>query len=115
MPPERGVFLDVTRRMHPDVCRFVSEAVYEGRLSRPTVWPQWSMRVGRSPAPSWCGRATRSAAQKLAEEATRVAEIRRMLRAPTPRTATTAITLDDIHGRQPVQRQVRCLQGQLPA
>ena len=32
IPPERGVFLDHTRRMHPDVCRFVSEAVYEGRL-----------------------------------------------------------------------------------
>ena len=32
VPSERGVFLDVTRRMHPDVCRFISEAVYEGRL-----------------------------------------------------------------------------------
>jgi uncharacterized protein len=32
VPPDRGVFLDVTRRMHPDVCRFISEAVYEGRL-----------------------------------------------------------------------------------
>ena len=32
IPPERGVFLDRTRRMHPDVCRFVSEVVYESRL-----------------------------------------------------------------------------------
>jgi uncharacterized protein len=32
VPPERGVFLPVTRRLHPDVCRFISEAVYEGRL-----------------------------------------------------------------------------------
>jgi superfamily I DNA and/or RNA helicase len=24
--------LDTTRRMHPNVCRFISEAVYEGRL-----------------------------------------------------------------------------------
>jgi superfamily I DNA and/or RNA helicase len=32
MPAERGVFLDVTRRMHPDVCRFISERVYDGRL-----------------------------------------------------------------------------------
>ena len=32
IPPDRGVFLDKTRRMHPDVCRFVSEAVYDGRL-----------------------------------------------------------------------------------
>jgi uncharacterized protein len=28
----RGVFLPVTRRMHPDVCRFISEQIYEGRL-----------------------------------------------------------------------------------
>jgi uncharacterized protein len=32
IPPDRGVFLERTRRMHPDVCRFVSEVVYEGRL-----------------------------------------------------------------------------------
>jgi uncharacterized protein len=33
VPPERGIFLPVTRRMHPDVCRFISEAVYDGRLN----------------------------------------------------------------------------------
>ena len=32
IPPERGVFLGVTWRMHPDVCRFISDAVYEGKL-----------------------------------------------------------------------------------
>jgi predicted RecB family nuclease len=32
IPPERGVFLDHTRRMHPDVCEFISDAVYDGRL-----------------------------------------------------------------------------------
>jgi predicted RecB family nuclease len=32
IPPEMGVFLARTRRMHPDVCRFISEVVYEGRL-----------------------------------------------------------------------------------
>jgi len=32
IPPELGIFLDRTRRMHPDVCRFVSEVVYESRL-----------------------------------------------------------------------------------
>jgi len=30
--PDMGIFLDRTRRMHPDVCRFVSEIVYDGRL-----------------------------------------------------------------------------------
>lgn len=32
VPEDRGVFLAKTRRMHPDVCRFISEAVYDGRL-----------------------------------------------------------------------------------
>ena len=33
VPPDRGIFLGVTHRMHPDVCRFVSDAFYEGRLN----------------------------------------------------------------------------------
>ena len=32
VPPDMGIFLDRTRRMHPDVCCFVSEIVYESRL-----------------------------------------------------------------------------------
>lgn len=32
VPADQGVFLPVTRRMHPALCRFVSDAVYEGRL-----------------------------------------------------------------------------------
>ena len=30
--PHRGVFLPETRRMHDDVCEFISEQIYEGRL-----------------------------------------------------------------------------------
>ncbi len=30
--PERGIFLSTTYRMHPDVCRFISDAIYDGRL-----------------------------------------------------------------------------------
>ncbi len=32
IPPDRGVFLDTTYRMHPDVCDFISQAIYDGRL-----------------------------------------------------------------------------------
>ena len=32
IPEERGIFLKDTWRMHPDVCRFISDAVYSGRL-----------------------------------------------------------------------------------
>jgi uncharacterized protein len=30
--PDRGIFLATTWRMHPDVCRFISDAVYDGQL-----------------------------------------------------------------------------------
>lgn len=32
IPPDRGVFLGTTYRMHPDVCSLISNAVYEGKL-----------------------------------------------------------------------------------
>jgi superfamily I DNA and/or RNA helicase len=32
VPADRGLFLGESRRMHPDVCRFISESIYESRL-----------------------------------------------------------------------------------
>ena len=32
VPPDRGIFLPTTYRMHPELCRYVSEQVYDGRL-----------------------------------------------------------------------------------
>lgn len=45
MPPDRGVFLQTTWRMHPDVCGFISEQIYEGRLqSHPDCARQTTIR-----------------------------------------------------------------------
>lgn len=33
VPPDYGLFLGESRRMHPSVCRFISESIYEGRLT----------------------------------------------------------------------------------
>jgi uncharacterized protein len=33
LPDTRGVFIEKTRRMHPDICRFLSDQIYEGKLS----------------------------------------------------------------------------------
>jgi uncharacterized protein len=33
VPDDYGLFLGETRRMHPSVCRFISESIYEGRLA----------------------------------------------------------------------------------
>lgn len=59
--PDMGLFLEQTRRMHPDVCRFISEIVYDNRLQgvperrvsplrweRGCVsfqWPMWATRL----------------------------------------------------------------------
>jgi predicted RecB family nuclease len=32
MPPSLGLFIDETKRLHPEICSFTSEAFYEGRL-----------------------------------------------------------------------------------
>jgi len=32
VPQDLGIFLGRSRRMHPDVCRFISDAIYDGRL-----------------------------------------------------------------------------------
>ena len=41
VPANRGIFLPVSRRMHPDICQFISEQVYESRLtSHPTCAQQ---------------------------------------------------------------------------
>ncbi|MEI6375367.1 MAG: TM0106 family RecB-like putative nuclease [Actinomycetes bacterium] len=41
MPPERGFFLSETRRMHPDICTFISDVIYEGRLSSHPSCASW--------------------------------------------------------------------------
>ena len=33
IPPEKGIFLDNTRRMRQSVCQFISQAFYDGRLN----------------------------------------------------------------------------------
>jgi uncharacterized protein len=52
VPPERGIFLDVTRRMHPHVCRFISEAMYDARLHahQSTSVQKLVLRPGADPA-----------------------------------------------------------------
>ena len=41
MPPERGLFLETSRRMHPDVNAFISQAFYGGLL---TTHPKTALR-----------------------------------------------------------------------
>lgn len=125
VPPERGVFLDVTRRMHPDVCRFISEAVYGGRLhSHPSCAArQLVLGAGADPALkaaglSWVHVVHQECRQKSEEEGVRVRELVDSLlqqRWIEEEGEIRSMTLDDILIVSPYNMQVNLLQGVLPA
>ncbi|HEV7763531.1 MAG TPA: TM0106 family RecB-like putative nuclease [Thermoanaerobaculia bacterium] len=83
VPPDRGIFLGHTRRMHPKVCEFVSEVVYDSRLESADECANQAVTIGgvvetglRFLAVEHVGNA-----QSSEEEAQAIAaEIRRMLR-----------------------------------
>ena len=50
IPEHLGIFLGTTWRLHPDLCRFISGAIYENKLhSKPDAGAR-VVRVGRQPA-----------------------------------------------------------------
>jgi predicted RecB family nuclease len=50
IPEDRGILLDQSWRMHPNICRFVSDALYESRLnSHPDTQPQRICRANQGP------------------------------------------------------------------
>lgn len=86
VPPDRGVFLAETRRMHPDVCRFISEAVYEGRLHPEASNATQRLVLGAGADPVLRASGVRfvpvlheDCSQKSEEEGTRIGEIYRSL------------------------------------
>lgn len=52
--PERGIFLGETRRMHPDLCAYISEQFYESRLcSHPSTARQSVKAQGLPSSGAW--------------------------------------------------------------
>ncbi len=116
VPPDMGVFLERTRRMHPDVCRFVSEVVYDGRLEWIPDVAQQSTAFGTGlrylPA-DHVGNASVST-----EEASCVASrIRAMLGAPwtSAKGETQPLGQANFMVVAPYNAQVRSLRGALQA
>lgn len=52
IPPDRGIFLAQTWRMHPDICRFISDAVYDGRLESEPGTRNQSLLLGGEAHPA---------------------------------------------------------------
>jgi uncharacterized protein len=115
IPEDRGVFLEETRRMHPRVCRFVSEAFYEGRLRS---IPSCSQRTtSDGVGVRWLRVAHEGNRVDSEEEAEAIAlEIKRLMQ-HTLRTAAGDRSLrhQDVMVVAPFNAQVRLLRERLPA
>jgi predicted RecB family nuclease len=125
VPADRGIFLPVTRRMHPDVCRFISEAVYEGRLkpedrnaAQGIILSEGADPALRETGISWVPVTHEDCNQKSEEEATRIVELFRSLLSQrwTNRDGVkAAIRIEDILVVSPYNMQVNLLKAVLPA
>jgi uncharacterized protein len=121
VPPDRGLFLERTWRMHPDVCRFISALSYEGRLHA-------ADRCAAQRIDSACVNGTglrylpvdhSGNAQQSREEAELIAaEVRELLASGTFLDCwgvRRPLTPADILVVAPYNMQVRCLLNMLPA
>lgn len=125
VPAERGVLLNVSWRMHPDVCSFISDAVYEGRLtSAPnTATQKLLLKPGLHPALQPTGVVTldlshEGCIQSSEEEAVVIAKLITQLLGQTWVDAsgeTRPMTLEDILVVTPFNMQVGLLKKRLPA
>jgi uncharacterized protein len=127
IPEDFGIFLGMTHRMHPAVCKFISESVYEGRLHSEAFTANRVLVV----PPAASGTITKPAgiiyhpvehegnSQESVEEVEAIVEIIDHLkkcslldeRGESPR----KVELDDILIVAPYNLQVRNLQAKLPA
>ena len=116
MPPDRGVFLTETRRMHPDVCRFISEEIYEGRLGSHADCARQGTAFGTGLR--WLPADHDECATESAEEAELVAgEIRHLLGTPwvDRHGVEQPLTVDDFMVVAPYNDQVALLRATLDA
>ena len=126
VPPDYGIFLGETRRMHPSVCRFISESIYEGRLGshrdcarqRISALPGANGVVTAETGIIFSGVEHDGDIQQSDEEVERVLAIFEELRGRHYTAAdgtTKPLELDDFLFIAPYNAQVRALQAKLPA
>jgi predicted RecB family nuclease len=120
VPPDRGLFLDVTRRLHPDINAYISDAFYDGLLTPHASTA--SQRVGGThPIASgsgvrWVPVAHRGNGPRSAQEAVVVADLVAALigQTWTDATGTTRpIEIKDICIVAPYNAQVAEIQAAL--
>ncbi len=122
--PERGIFLDKSFRMHPDICGFISDAIYDGRLKSDESTFQQALVLNNAAHPLLMPTGIRfvplehdGCSQKSEEEAALIAEIFENLLTQHHRDKSgnvKPITLDDILVVAPYNMQVNLLKNTLP-
>jgi predicted RecB family nuclease len=123
MPPERGLFLETTWRLHPDLCRYTSEAFYDDRLTaEPAMARQRAIAGGIAggTGPRVVEVRTVGADNESPTEADAVAALATSLVAGGARWIDAegrerAITWDDVLVVAPYNAQVAAIQRRLPA
>jgi uncharacterized protein len=123
VPEDRGILLNVTRRLHPKLCAFISEAIYDGRL---TAHPSTEARhlMLRADAPAALKQAGLSfvavdhggCAQSSRPEAEAIRDLIAALCAQKVirNGRETSLNLDDILVVAPYNLQVNLLRQTLP-
>lgn len=123
VPPEQGIFLGQSHRMHPDVCGPVSEGVYEGLLSAANACSRQRLLLDpgadtalRPTGVYWVPVVHQHCRQRSTPEAQRIAALIQSLlqqRWVNRDGVTAPITLKDILIVAPYNAQVRLLRDTL--
>jgi len=105
IPADRGIFLERTFRLHPDVCGYISEEFYEGRLRNDACTEERATALGTGLR--FIGVPHEGHRQESEEEADAVeAEVARLLAAGVPAAAVMVVA--------PYNAQVNLLRERLP-
>jgi predicted RecB family nuclease len=125
IPPERGIFLNTTWRMHPNVCRFISDAVYDSRLEPEKNNAQQSLLLAADAHPGLAPTGVRylpvehdACSQRSEEEASLVRELVESLlkqRYRDKEGKEHPMTLKNILIVAPYNMQINLLKQVLPA
>ena len=124
VPPDRGIFLSKTWRMHPNLCRFISDAVYDGKLQSEAGCANQSLALNSQAHPalkaaglSFYPVVHAGCRQKSEEEAAATSEILTNLlgqRVIDRKGVERPITLEDVLVVAPYNMQVNLLRSRLP-
>ncbi len=123
VPPDRGVLLPITWRLHPDICRFISDTAYDGRLQaeehtsrRRVVLSPDSLRLRRGTGIHFEELSHEGNTQSSEEEAERIAQVLRDLDRSEIEVDGKRTRFDrekDLLIVAPYNAQVRCLKARL--